>query len=82
MPLLSTLRGLHVVCPGEIPSELGDLGNLAFLNLEENQLSGKIPAWLADLVDREGEARLYYNEFECTPSSLSGWVRIDNVLDC
>ncbi len=55
---------------------------MAFLNLEENQLSGKIPAWLADLVDREGEARLYYNEFECTPSSLSGWVRIDNVLDC
>ena len=23
MPLLSTLRGLHVVCPGEIPAELG-----------------------------------------------------------
>ncbi len=22
MPLLSTLRGLHVVCPGEIPGEL------------------------------------------------------------
>ena len=49
MPLLSTLRGLHVVCPGEIPSELGDLDNLTSLNLEENQLSGKIPAELGSL---------------------------------
>ena len=83
MPLPSTLRGLHVVCPGEIPSELGDLDNLTSLNLEENQMSGKVPAWLASVFDTEEDVRLYSNEFECAPSSLKGWVGgINNVPDC
>ena len=74
--------GLHVVCPGEIPPELGDLGNLTSLNLEENQLSGKIPAWLADVGESSGSVKLYSNEFECAPSSLKGWILFDNVPDC
>ena len=83
MPLLSTLRGLHVVCPGEIPSELGDLDNLTSLNLEENQLSGKIPAWLADVGESSGSVQLYSNEFECAPSARRGLVGgINNVPDC
>ena len=61
MPLLSTLRGLHVVCPGEIPGELANLVNLRDLNLEENQLSGKAPAWMADVE----YLRLQNNQFEC-----------------
>ena len=49
MPLLSTLRGLHVVCPGEIPAELGSLATLESLDLGKNQLSGEIPSELGDL---------------------------------
>ena len=115
MPRLPTLRGLHVVCPGEIPAELGSLSNLGLLdvhynlligeipselgdldnltslggldnltslNLAENQLSGKIPAWLADVGESSGSVKLYSNEFECAPSSLKGWVFIGNVPDC
>ncbi len=49
MPLLSTLRGLHVVCPGEIPAELGSLSNLRDLELEWNSdLSGCVPSSLED----------------------------------
>ena len=49
MPLLSTLRGLHVVCPVEIPAELGSLSTLESLDLSKNQLSGEIPSELGDL---------------------------------
>ena len=48
MPLLSTLRGLHVVCPGEIPAELGSLSNLNSLSLRDNDLSGCVPSSLED----------------------------------
>ena len=39
MPLLSTLRGLHVVCPGEIPAELGSLSNLVALTILSKTLA-------------------------------------------
>ncbi len=48
MPLLSTLRGLHVVCPGEIPAELGSLSNLYLLHLIDTDLSGCVPSSLED----------------------------------
>ena len=48
MPLLSTLRGLHVVCSGEIPAELGSLSNLVALDLNGNDLSGCVPSSLED----------------------------------
>ena len=51
MPLLSTLRGLHVVCPGEIPAELGSLSNLTELWLNGNALSGEIPPELGNLAN-------------------------------
>ena len=51
MPLLSTLRGLHVVCPGEIPAELGSLSNLNSLILRDNDLSGCVPSSLEDQLD-------------------------------
>ena len=43
-----TLRGLHVVCPGEIPAELGSLSNLVALDLNGNDLSGCVPSSLED----------------------------------
>ena len=51
MPLPSTLRGLHVVCPGEIPAELGSLSNLNSLSLRDNDLSGCVPSSLEDQLD-------------------------------
>ena len=48
MPLLSTLRGLHVVCPGEIPAELGSLSNLTTLEIARSGLSGCVPGNLED----------------------------------
>ena len=51
MPLLSTLRGLHVVCPGEIPAELGSLSNLTQLDLYGNDLSGCVPSSLQNHID-------------------------------
>ena len=48
MPLLSTLRGLRVVCPGEIPAELGSLSDLVALDLNGNDLSGCVPSSLED----------------------------------
>ena len=51
MPLLSTLRGLHVVCPGEISAELGSLSNLVALDLNGHGLSGEIPPELGGLAN-------------------------------
>ena len=51
MPLRSTLRGLHVVCPGEIPAKLGSLSNLNSLSLRDNDLSGCVPSSLEDQLD-------------------------------
>ena len=51
MPLLSSLRGLHVVCLGEIPAELGSLSNLNSLSLRDNDLSGCVPSSLEDQLD-------------------------------
>ena len=40
--------GLHVVCPGEIPAELGSLSNLVALDLNGNDLSGCVPSSLEE----------------------------------
>ena len=36
---------------GEIPAELGNLGNLLELYLNDNQLTGEIPSWLVRLTE-------------------------------
>ena len=41
------LEGNYLI--GELPSELGDLGKLNFLNLRINAISGEIPSELGDL---------------------------------
>ena len=64
MPLLSTLRGLHVVCPGEIPAELGSLSNLVALDLNGNDLSGEIPPELGNLANVTLQI-LYGNDSAC-----------------
>ena len=70
MPLLSTLRGLHVVCPGEIPPELGSLSNLGTLFLFKNELSGEIPAELGSLSNLKHLDLSYTALSGCVPSSL------------
>lgn len=40
---------IHNALGGEIPPELGDMKNLAWLNLEDNQLTGEIPPELGKL---------------------------------
>ena len=46
-----TLQGRSLM--GSIPSELGDLSSLKFLNLTNNSLTGSIPAKLGDLSSLE-----------------------------
>ena len=50
MPLLSTMRALHVVCPRDIPPQLGNLSNLETLELypANYDLSGCAPSSLED----------------------------------
>jgi len=36
---------------GEIPSEIGNLTNLTYLDLRINQLSGEIPPEVCDLIE-------------------------------
>ena len=77
MPLLSTLLGLHVVCPGEIPAELGNLANQTRLGLWENQLSGEIPPWLGSLANLI-HLGLSGNQLTgCVPSSLEHRLNFD-----
>ena len=79
MPLLSTLRGLHVVCPGEIPAELGSLSNLTELWLNGNALSGEIPPELGNLANLTLQI-LYGNDFSlCVPSSLEDQVSYSDL---
>ena len=62
---------------GEIPPELGSLGNLTRLNLFNNELSGEIPPELGDLANLE-RLQLEGNQLNgCVPSSLSGRLDMD-----
>ncbi len=55
---------------GEMPSELGSLSSLIWLNLSRNQLSGEIPLELGNLSNLEGLS-LVGNELSgCVPSGL------------
>ena len=55
---------------GEMPSELGSLSSLIWLNLSENQLSGAIPPELGNLSNLEWLS-LAENELSgCVPSGL------------
>ena len=36
---------------GEIPSEIGNLTNLTYLDLHSNQLTGEIPQEVCDLIE-------------------------------
>ena len=77
MPLLSTLRGLHVVCPGEIPAELGNLSNLTALGLSFTDLSGEIPPELGSLSNL---TQLYLHGSHlsaCVPSSWEDQLKLD-----
>ena len=56
---------------GTIPSELGSLANLEYLNLESNQLSGTIPTWLGSLTKLRG-LNLEDNQF--TGRSHLDWI--------
>ena len=64
---------------GEIPSELGSLSSLIWLNLSGNQLSGEIPPELGNLSNLEWLS-LVENELSgCVPSGL---INVDfNDLD-
>ena len=64
-----------MVCPGEIPAELGSLSNLTELWLNGNALSGEIPPELGNLanltdLDLTGMVDLR----GCVPSSLEDQV--------
>ena len=55
---------------GEIPSELGDLGNLRTLELDGNDLSGEIPSELGGLSNLV-RLNLVGNDLSgCLPASL------------
>ena len=50
---------------GEIPSEIGNLTNLTYLNLRSNQLTGSIPPEIGNLTNL---TRLWLNDNQLTGS--------------
>ena len=57
---------------GEIPSELGNLANLQWLHLSNNQLTGEIPSELGNLANLQWLS-LSNNQLEgCIPRGLEG----------
>ena len=61
---------------GEIPPEIGNLTNLTYLHLGENQLSGKIPAEIGSLTNL---TELYLNNNQLSgeiPSEIGGLTKL------
>ncbi len=59
---------------GEIPLELGNLANLARLDLDDNQLCGGIPPELGNLANLTSLSLSSNQSSGCVPSNLSGQV--------
>ena len=60
---------------GEIPPELGNLANLTYLALGENQLSGEIPPELGNLANLI-DLSLGLNQLSgCVPTGMLGRLR-------
>ena len=59
---------------GEIPLELGNLANLARLDLDDNQLCGEIPPELGNLANLTSLSLSSNQSSGCVPSNLSGQV--------
>ena len=65
---------------GELPPELGNVGDLLGLGLSENQLSGQIPPELGRL-DRLTELYLNYNQLSGSiPSKLGSLDRLEGLI--
>ena len=65
---------------GEIPTELGSLANLLFLDLGGNQLTGEIPKELGNLANLE---RLYLPENQLTgeiPTELGSLANLERLV--
>ena len=70
---------------GEIPLELGNLANLARLDLDDNQLCGGIPPELGNLANLTSLSLSSNQSSGCVPSNLSGQVstiEIDGLPFC
>ena len=71
---------------GEIPSEIGDLMNLTWLNLVHNQLSGIIPSNICTLnmeLSNPDNFNIYENEF-CPPypECIEYYTGYQNTTNC
>ena len=62
---------------GNIPSEIGQLGNLIYLFLGSNKLSGNIPPEVGDLTNLK-EIRLFYNQLSGSIPSEIG--NLNNLI--